>query len=615
MNLFSELRKRRVFQWLGAYLAGGFLALEGVQQLVDNQLLPAVAWRIALVFYLFGIPGSSILAWFHGEKGAQKPPPAELWLQGALLVAALTIAGFMIRDYRAQAAAMDAAATAGLDPRGVGVLYFEDLSADGGMRFVADGLTEALIDRLSTVRALDVVSANGVAEFRDSDLARDSIARVLDVGNLVEGSVEPRGDRLRITARLVDGLSGADVERTTFELPRESLLAARDSVARSISDFLRERLGEEVRLRERRAGTSNVEAWSLVQRAEGLRKRATELEEEDQADAALGALEQADSLLLVAETLDSTWTQPPVLQAKIAAQEGLTRALFLGDRQAAAESLRSGLPPAERALSLSSGDPDALEARGTIRYILWLLDVATTSAEADRLVRSARSDLEAAVGANPTLASAWALLSHLYGNLGDQASVILAARRAYEEDAFLRNADQVVERLFWAHFNLEQFNDARQWCQEGRRRFPADEFFVKCGLWLMLAPTEEARPDSAWALHERLVETTPAARKLYDERLGYLLVAGVLRRAERPDSAEAVFARGSADEEIDPTHELMGQEARIRAATGDVDGAMQLLKRYVAANPGHTFEVGGQLHWMWRPLRERPDFQTLLSRP
>jgi hypothetical protein len=41
---------------------------------------------------------------------------------------------------------------------------------------------------------------------------------------------------------------------------------------------------------------------------------------------------------------------------------------------------------------------------------------------------------------------------------------------------------------------------------------------------------------------------------------------------------------------------------------------MELLKRYVAANPAHSFEVGGQLHWNWRSLRDRPDFRVLTSR-
>jgi serine/threonine-protein kinase len=614
MSVFENLRKRRVFQWLGAYIAGGFLALEGVDQLVGNEILPGVAYRIALVFYLFGFPGTLILAWFHGEKGAQKPPKVEIWLQSLMLVAALTISGVLIKNYRAAAVSVDEAAAAGLDPRAVAVLYFEDLSPDGMLSFAADGLTEALIERLSLVRALDVVSINGVATYRDMDLPPDSVARALQVGSLIQGSIEPRRDRLRVTARLVDGLSGADIERESFDLPAEDLLGARDSVAQSISGFLRERLGEEVRLRERKAGTASVEAWSFVQRAERLRKQSTDLRDHDELDDALDVLDDADSLLVLAATVDPTWTQPFVLRADVAFRRGWIWAALKGDFETGAAELQAGLPHAENALALSARDPDALEARGALRYILWLLDAVDDADEADRLLDDAQADFEAAVDADPSLASAWSTLSHLYMQRADNASVALAARRAYEEDAFLQNADQVLSRLFWAHYDLEQFNDASDWCEAGTRRFAEDHNFIQCQLWLMLAPSERADPDLAWELHASLQSALDEGLRALEERKAYLLVAGILRKAGLADSASRVLPLGRADGEIDPNEELVVLEARVLAITDDPDGAMELLKRYVAANPAHSFEVGGQLHWNWRSLRDRPDFRVLMSR-
>src|SRR6267154_1249172 len=112
----------------------------------------------------------------------------------------------------------------------VAVLYFTDESRDSSLRYLADGLTESLIDQLSAIRALDVVSRNGVAPFRGRDVARDSIARALDAGTLVEGEVEPVGSRARVTIRLVDGASSADVRRHSCELPIGAPLAIRDAL-------------------------------------------------------------------------------------------------------------------------------------------------------------------------------------------------------------------------------------------------------------------------------------------------------------------------------------------------------------------------------------------------
>jgi TolB-like protein len=615
MSLFEPLQRRKIIPWLGAYLAGGFLALEGVDQLIGNGLLPGVAYRIALACYLFGIPGSMVAAWFHGEKGQQELSKPEIWMQSVLVLGALITSGLIVRDYQAEQAAMiDVAAEMGLDPQGVAILFFEALDDD--YEFAADGLTEALIDRLAGVRALNVVSRNGVEPYRGSDVPVDSIARALDVRTLVTGTVDRVGDEFEITARLVDGFSGDPLDRTSFEIDEDALLSAGDSLASIMESFLRTRLGEEIRLRETRGGTSNQEAWSLVRRAEGLIRRADEFEEQDEPEQMLEALAAAESNLSLAEVADPEWVEPLVLRARVAWIAAFAHVALLGDWEASEEVARQGLAHAERAVEAASRDPRALEIRGTIRYFLWLLDVSETAEESDALLASAREDLRGAVDIDPSLASAWSQLSHLYGNIADNTNVILTARRAYEEDAFLREADQILDRLFWAHFDLEQIEEARRRCETGRERFSGNPRFVECRLWLMLSPAATPSPDPAAAVATRdtFVELSPVGERPFAERLGNLLVAGVLRRAGDPDSAEVLFAQGQGDSEIDPGDDLVVEEAKIRSGTGDIDRAMELLKLYVAANPAHTLDVGGQLHWLWRPLRDHPDFQSVRER-
>jgi hypothetical protein len=147
-------------------------------------------------------------------------------------------------------------------------------------------------------------------------LSEDSIARALEVGSLIAGSVEEVRDRIRVTTRLVDGVSGADFQREDFELPAGAELELSDSLAQEVSRFLRERLGEEVRVRERRLATSSTDAWSLVERAERLRKDALELANDDPA-AAFEALQRADSIARAAEAADPDWVDPVVLRARI----------------------------------------------------------------------------------------------------------------------------------------------------------------------------------------------------------------------------------------------------------------------------------------------------------
>ncbi len=605
MAVWAELRKRRVFQFLGGYIAGGFLVLEGVDQLVGNGILPPLAYPLALVFYLFGIAGTTIIAWFHGEKGAQKPPAMEIWLQAGLLVAALAVSAAVVRNQRAVPTVEST-----LDPRRVAVLYFDDLSRDRELSYLADGLTEALIEKLSRVPALDVISRNGVAPYRGSRLSRDSIGEALQAGSLIEGTVEQVGDEVRVTARLVDGASGVDLERASFRKPTGYIIAVSDSLAQDVAGFLRRRLGEEVRLRERRAATSSTQAWTLTQKAERIRKDAEERLEEGQWEAAFDAYQHADSTLQLAEVADPQWVEPIVLRGWIAYR----RARISDEPDEMERWLQIGLGHAERALSITPNYAEALELKGTLRYASWIFLRPADPAEATALLKSGRDDLENAVRADPSLAGAHGTLSHLYYQIDDVPAAVLAARRAYEEDAYLDLASEILWRLFNGSLDLEQFGQAERWCLEGARRFSHDYRFIKCRLLLLATPGASPDVDRAWRLLSQVEELVPEPRLELERADGRMLVAATIARAGLPDSARAVVAqaRSMVNAAIDPSQFLLSQEAYVLSLLGDYDAAVDLLRRYAAANPGH-FEGSRGVSWWWRALKDHPGFQDLLG--
>ena len=361
MRLLSEIKERRLLPLMGAYLVTGFIALEGIDQMISYELLPAIAYPLILVLYLFGIPSSLVFAWFHGAPGRQHAPRAEMVLQTTVALLAIATTVYV---YRSQPVSLDLAAQSGLRPNSIAVLYFEDVSLDAELAYVADGITEALIDQLRQVRSLDVISKNGVLPYRDLDLRADSIARALAVGTLIEGSVDQRGSELRITTRLVDGFSGADIERTSLEIGAGDFLAARDSVADQVSRLLRQRLGEDVRLRELRAGTASDDAWALAQRAERLRTDAEDnFEGGGATSTSVEAYRQADTLLAMAERADPDWARPPGARAH-AAYRRAWFAMADSDLETGRTEITLGLEHASRALALAPGDANALEQRG-----------------------------------------------------------------------------------------------------------------------------------------------------------------------------------------------------------------------------------------------------------
>ena len=505
-----------------------------------------------------------------------------------------------------------ASGAGGLDPRRIAVLYFDDVSATKNLGYLADALAEGLRDRLASVQSLDLVSTEGVLGYRHSGLPRDSIARALDAGSLIEGSVEERGDRLVASVRLIDGTSGADIERGSFEHPRGNVLQLRDTLAQQVARFLRRRLGEELVLREQKSGTENVAAWILVQQAEKTRKDADSLTAAGDVAGGARLLQRGDSLLVQAEALDRKWAEPLVLRAAIAYR----RSRLVGARAPlqAAPWIERGLSLAAQALQLDQQNARALELRGTLRYWRWLLHLAPDPKEAAALLQDAERDLRAAVGLTPSLASAWSTLSHLDYQKNDITQAKIDAQRAYEEDAYLRVADQVLWRLFSASYSLEQTQDAVHWCAEGRRRFPKNPRFTECQLWVLTLKDVDPDVPKAWHLVAELRDLGPAQQAEFDRLRDQILVAAVLARAGAGDSARHLLARSSADAQIDRERELVSYQAFVRVLLGDRDEALDLLKQYLAANPEHRVGFATGYHWWWRDLRDDARFRQLVGR-
>ena len=573
----------------------------GVPAAVDRVIRTALA-KVPADRFSDAAHFAAALAACAGQPGRRLAP--RRWT-GVVVAAALTVAAGRWAWARWSGSPSPPVPAARLDPTHVAVLYFEDLSEGRTLRHVAGGLTEDLIDQLGQVDALRVISSSGVAAYRERSVPLDSIARTLGVGTIVTGSVGRSADRLRVAVRLIDAANGNQLRSQTLERPWGDLFVLRDAVAQQVSRFLREELGQEVQLRQRRAATGSVAAWELVQRAQRQWDDARALRVSGDEGGADALLATGDSLLARAEAYDPAWVEPVLLRGWLAAE----RASLLGVGSGAPRPfwIRVGLEHAERALARRPAYPPALELQGTLLAKQWLLTQAGGGAGA---VDAAERDLRAAaVPANPSQGRAWSALSQLLQARGKVAEANLAAERAYRADAFLRDAAEIVYRLYYTSSDLDRQADALRWCSEGRARFPGDWRFAYCQLAMLLWPGGE-RPDvdRAWGLVadlERL--STPADRAVYTPRW-HLLVAGVLARAGRPDSARAVIGRSRAAAPNDP--EMDYNEAVARTLLGERARALSLLGSYLKAMPQVRDYLGADP--AFRGLRDDPRFQALI---
>ncbi len=498
------------------------------------------------------------------------------------------------------------------DLKRIAVLYFTDESDAADLGYLADALTEGLIDELRPVAALDVVSKNGVAPFRGTDVPPESVAKVLKAGTIVRGAVDRVGNRITVDVRVYDGATGSPSGRTSINRPEADIVSVRDSLPALVAFTLRDQVGTEVQLRDTRLQTANINAWLVFQRGERMRKEARRLATVDSVDAARSQIAAADSVFAAAETLDSSWPKPIIARAALAQSQ----ARGARDAIVREQMITAGLAHAERALAIDARNAEALELRGTLRFLKLYFNLAPDPTEGATLLRTAEEDLRTATRIDPSRASAWNTLSLLLYQKLDRLGSHNAALKAYDEDAYLESTRDILWRLYATSYDLENFANARNWCEEGNRRYPTDAQFASCRLWLMT--TNLKRPDPsdvavAWKAFDEIRTRMPATRWEAVRRQYEMLVAVPIARAGFPDSANRVIERARTSRAEDPSGELIGREVLVRTLIGDKDKALELLGVYLAAFPKHREGfVSGNI-WWWRSLQGEPRFRELVG--
>lgn len=618
VDLWNEFRDRRIFRIAAAYLAGGWLVLQGADMLAGRNVVSELAYRLVLVGYAAGIPASLIVGWYHGEKGAQRLTLPEIGLLTVVGAAAVAGAGLVVQEY--ETAPETLAARSELDLRRVAVLPYDNLSGREEIGPIAEGLTESITNRLRQVNQLEVISQQGIRRHAAGKLRPDSAARLLRVGTVITGAITGSEEELSVTTRLVDGSSGKLVESSVIDVSRNDLLAARDSISTLLSHDLRRWIGQELTYQTQRAGTEDATAWVLLQRGEELFRRARSVASHGHGDSARALFERADSTLAQAEAVDTTWVDPTVARARVAYRRARMLASVVGDRHGAMAAVQAGTRHSRRALSKAPGNAKALEMLGTTRYWRSLVFPPHDEQQRVALMQAARDDLEAAVEADPNLASAYATLSHLYKQpqTRDRLNVALAARRAYEADAYLEHADDVLWRLVLATIDLGQFGEARRRCEQGRDRFPEDYRFRLCRMYLLPTPAMEPNVSEAWRIAGVVDSLAPPSEMPLRSIEAEIYVGTVLAQAGFADSARSVLKRAVSRVGPELSGEardyLLGVEAYARVVLGDEDRAIALLSRYLAGNPAHDFSVAGEISWRWRPLQDHPEFRRIRER-
>ncbi len=152
------------------------------------------------------------------------------------------------------------------DKPSIAVLPFDNLSSDASQGHVADGLTEDIITALSQVSRLFVIARNSTFVYKGKSSKVQQVAEDLGVRYVLEGSVQRSDDQLRITAQLIDAITGNHLWAERYDRKMTELFALQDEITDRIVVALRVKLTEGEEARVHRKHTHSLEAWNLLSR-------------------------------------------------------------------------------------------------------------------------------------------------------------------------------------------------------------------------------------------------------------------------------------------------------------------------------------------------------------
>ena len=184
-----------------------------------------------------------------------------------LVVAALGIWQFYMRRPTVEPASVDKMAFPLPDKPSIAVLPFENMSGDPEQEYFIDGITEDIITALSKIPKLFVIARNSTFTYKGKPVKVQQISEELGVQYVVEGSVRRAEDRVRITAQLIDALSGHHIWAEKYDRNIKDIFAVQDEITKKIITALQIKLTEGEQAGVYSRGTDNLEAYLKVMKA------------------------------------------------------------------------------------------------------------------------------------------------------------------------------------------------------------------------------------------------------------------------------------------------------------------------------------------------------------
>lgn len=253
---FFQLKERKVFRTLIIYLGGAWVVMQVIALFIDRYDLSGFIFDVLMILIIAGIPGSVIIAWFHGESGTQKVTKLEVILHSTLLSLAIVASVFAYNiETSNEPPVIEHAENT------IAVLPFENISGDEKDEYFSDGITDDIITQLSKIEDIQVISRFSVMPFKNTELTLYEIASKLNVNVILEGTVRRIDNKVRISAKLINVVTSENMWAEVYDREMTEVFKVQSDVAKNIAKNLRVELSPQEKSRIESQPTANLDAY------------------------------------------------------------------------------------------------------------------------------------------------------------------------------------------------------------------------------------------------------------------------------------------------------------------------------------------------------------------
>jgi adenylate cyclase len=285
MSIFNELKRRNVIRVAIAYLAISWLLIQVVETLFPVFGLSDAMIRLVVVVLAIAFPLILIFSWLYeltpdgfrkdkdvDHSSSQMHHTGKKLDRAIIIVLTLSLGYFAFdkfvldptRDAQiAETSVQKGRSEALVESYGgnsIAVLPFVNMSSDAEQDYFSDGISEELLNMLAKVANLRVISRSSSFSYKGKEIDIPTMAAEMNVAHILEGSVRKSGNKIRITAQLIEARSDAHLWSETYDRELDDIFAIQDEISAAIVSELKAKLGLEDGAAPRATATSNIEA-------------------------------------------------------------------------------------------------------------------------------------------------------------------------------------------------------------------------------------------------------------------------------------------------------------------------------------------------------------------